>query len=154
MSDMERTRSPHVKLQEFIDCFLEADHKKELESFSEPKLTGSTREAVPDEALRYLALVLLYGIDEKGKDITFVRKKPDQSLCRMSADKFYEIPMPNEEVTVSLFNEIEEMAGMDETKRTGRLIVGLRNDEIDLHVSSTVTDAGEEKILIQLPQLA
>jgi hypothetical protein len=150
----ERTRSPHVKLQEFVDCFLDTDHKKELEIFSDPKLTGPTREEVPDEALRYLALVLLYAIDEKIKDISLIRKQPDSSVCRMAGEKFYEVPTPKEEVMATLFEEIEEMAGMDETKRTGKLILGLKDDQIALKLSSTLTDAGEEKIILQLPQLA
>ena len=154
MSNSERTRSPHVKLQEFMDCFVEADHKKELESFSTSSLTGSMRERVADEALRYLAIVLLYAIDENGKDISFIRKAPDAALCRMSGDKFYDIPAPKEEAVISLFSEIEEMTGMDETKRTGKLVLGLGNDQIELKISSTVTDAREEKIMIQLPSLA
>jgi hypothetical protein len=137
-----------------MDCFVGADHKKELESFKTPSLTGSMREQVADEALRYLAIVILYAIDEKGKDISFIRKAPDAALCRMSGDKFYEIPAPKEEVVASLFSEIEEMAGMDETKRTGTLVLGLGNDQIELKVSSTVTEAREEKIMLQLPSLA
>ena len=154
MNKIERTRSPHVKLQEFIDCFLQTDHKKELENFSEPRLTRSTREKVPDEALRYLALLLLYGLNERVKDISIIRKAPDEAICRMSGERFYEIPGPSEEVISCLFDEIEEMAGMDETKRVGKLVLGLKNDEIDLNISSTLTDLSEEKIMIQLPQLA
>lgn len=154
MDNPERTRSPHVKLQEFVECFVGVDHRKELESFSIPSLTRSMRELVADEALRYLAIVLLYAIDEKGKDISFVRKAPDEAVCRMTGEKFYDIPAPKEEIVASLFSEIEEMAGMDETKRTGKLILGIGNDSIELSISSTVTDAAEEKILIQLPEFA
>ncbi len=154
MSTTDRTRSSHVKLQEFVDCFLNTDHRKELETFSDPKLTKSTREEVPDEALRYLALTLLFAIDEKAKDISFVRKQPDVALCRMAGEKFYDVPVPKEEVVTALFDEIEEMAGLDETKRTGKLVVGLKDSEIGLNISSTVTDSDEEKIIIRLPQLA
>lgn len=154
MDTTERTRSPHVKLQEFVECFLGTDHKKELETFSEPHLTGPTREKAPDEALRYLALLLLYALDERAKDISFVRKAPDAAVCRMTGEQFYDIPAPREEITVALFDQIEEMAGMGSTKRNGRLVVGLKNDEIDLRISSTVSDSGEEKILIQLPRIA
>jgi len=154
MSDMNRTRSPHVKLQEFVDCFLGADHQKALESFSSPHLTGPTQEKVADEALRYLASLLLYGLNERVKDISLVRKEPDAAICRMSGEKFYNIPTPKEEIVACLFDEIDEMAGMDETKRTGKLILGLKNDEIELNIQSTVTDAGEEKIIIHLPDIA
>jgi hypothetical protein len=154
MSDMSRTRSPHMKLQEFVDCFLGSDHKKELESFSSPHLTGSTQEKVSDEALRYLAILLLYGLDERVKDISLVRKEPDAALCRMAGEKFHSVPMPKEEIVASLFDEIEEMSGMDETKRTGKLVVGLKNDEITLNIHSTVTDNAEEKIIIHLPDIA
>lgn len=154
MDNPERTRSPHVKLQEFIDCFMDVDHRKELESFSTPSLTRSMREAPAEEALRYLAIVLLYAIDEKAKNVSFVRKAPDAALCRMAGEKFYHIPAPKEEIVVSLFSGIEEMAGMDETRRTGKLVLGIGNDSIELAVSSTVTDAGEEKVLVHLPEFA
>ncbi|MBI4832063.1 MAG: hypothetical protein HY801_11045, partial [Candidatus Lindowbacteria bacterium] len=117
---IQRTRSPHVKLQEFLDCFLDSDHKKELEEFSTPQLRNRLREDFPDEALRYFALVLLYGIDVGAKDISFVRKAPDRALCRMAGEQFYDLPAPAEEVMASLFDEIEEMTGMDETKRKGK----------------------------------
>ena len=154
MNNTTRTRSSHVKLQEFLECFLNTDHKKELETFSSPRLAGPTREEVADEALRYFAVLLLYGLSERVKDISIVRKEPDAAACRMTGEKFYDIPAPREEVVTSLFDAIEEMAGMDETKRVGKLIIGLNNDEIDLSISSTLADAGGEKIMIQLPALA
>jgi hypothetical protein len=151
---IQRTRSPHVKLQEFLACFLDTDHRKELEEFSTPQLRKRIREDVSDEALRYFALVLLYGIDVGANDISIVRKAPDRALCRMTGEKFYNIPTPAEEVVASLFEEIEDMTGIDETKRKGKLVVGVKNEEIDLDVFSGVTDSGEEKITIQLPSLA
>jgi len=154
MSDMNRTRSPHVKLQEFADCFLGSDHQKALESFSAPHLTGPTREKPADEALRYLAILLLYGLNERVKDISLVRKAPDAGVCRMSGEKFYSIPMPKEEIVTCLFDEIEEMSGMDETKRTGKLVLGLKNDQVELAIHSTLTDKGEEKMMIHLPDIA
>ncbi len=154
MVDISRTRSPHAKLQEFLDCFLDTDHRKELEDFSTPQLARPTREEFPDEALRYLAVLLLYGLSERVEDISLVRKAPDEVVCRMSGEQFYDVPTPREEVVTSLFSEIEEMAGMDTSRRIGRLIVGLKNDEIELKISSVLSDAGEEKILIHLPTVA
>lgn len=154
MVQTDNIRSAHMKLQEFINCFLGTDHKKELENFSTPRLTGPTREEVADEALRFFAITLLYGIDEKVGDISFVRRTPDGGVCRMSGEKFYEFPLPKEEIVTCLFEEIEEMTGMDSTKHTGQIILGLQNDEFALRVSSGATDAGEQKMLIQLPQLA
>ncbi|MBI5117064.1 hypothetical protein HZA56_11375 [Candidatus Poribacteria bacterium] len=151
---IQRTRSPHVKLQEFLDCFLDSNHRKELEDFSTPQLRKRIREDVPEEALRYFALVLLYGIDVQAKDISIVRKAPDHALCRMTGEKFYDVPAPAEEVVATLFEEIEDMTGIDETKRRGKLVIGVKNEEIDLDVFSGVTDSGEEKITIQLPSLA
>jgi len=154
MVETDRTRSPHVKLQEFVECFLNTDHRRELENFSLPRLAGRGREKTPDEALRYLAILLLYGLSERAENISIVRKAPDAAVCRMSGEKLYDIPAPREEIISCLFDEIEEMAGMDETKRKGKLIVGLKNDEVDLGISSTLTDAGEEKIMIHLPAVA
>jgi hypothetical protein len=153
MSDTQRTRSPHAKLEEFIDCFLNTNHKEELESFTLPHLARPTREEAPDEALRYLALVLLYGLNQRVKDISFVRKQPGRMITRMSGDKFYDVPAPKEEVAEHLFEEIEEMAGIDGTKRNGKLVVGIKNDQVNLKISSLMTDADEEKILIQLPKV-
>jgi type II secretory ATPase GspE/PulE/Tfp pilus assembly ATPase PilB-like protein len=154
MDSTQRTRSPHVKLQEFLDCYLQSDFKEELEHFSEPHLTGSIREEIPDEALRYFALVLLYAIEERVQDISFVRKAPDSAVCRMIGDNFYEVPAPREEIISALFEEIEEMTGMDTTRRKGKLILGLKDSEIDLEILSTISNEKEEKILIHLPPFA
>ncbi len=154
MTDIARTRSPHMKLQEFMDCFLDTDFKSRLESFSTPKLTGPTREEIPDEALRYLAIVLLYGLSERVENISFVRGEPDSAVCRMAGENLYDIPAPREEIMTSLFEQVEEMAGLEGSKRDGRLIIGLKNDEIDLRISSAVADGGGEKLIITLPAIA
>jgi len=154
MDSTQRTRSPHVKLQEFLECHLQSDFRQELEHFSEPHLTGSIREEVPDEALRYFALVLLYAIEERVQEVSFVRKAPDAAVCRMVGDQYYDVPAPKEEIMAALFEEIEDMTGMSGTKRKGRLILGLQDSEIDLEITSSVTDEGEEKLLIHLPPLA
>ncbi|GAB4336164.1 MAG: hypothetical protein Kow0099_08990 [Candidatus Abyssubacteria bacterium] len=152
---MERLRSPHVKLQEFLDCFLETDYRKELKRFDRPESLGAVREEdTADEALRYLALVLLYAIDEKAKDIVLATHQPHGSVVKMSGDRFYELPLVERKVLTTLFDEIEEMTGMNEDKRTGKLVVGLRDSEIDLNVTSKAEDSGERKILIQLPQIS
>jgi hypothetical protein len=154
MTDIARTRSPHVKLQEFMDCYLGTDLKDRLESFSSPKLTGPTREEIPDEALRYLAIALLYGLSERVENISFVRGAPDLAVCRMVGEDLYDIPAPREEIITSLFEQVEEMAGLEGSKRDGRLIIGLKNDEIDLRISSAVADSGGEKLIITLPAIA
>jgi hypothetical protein len=154
MDNSQRTRSPHLKLEEFLDCYLESDYKNELDHFSEPQLTGSIREDVPDEALRYLALVLLYAIEERVQHVSLIHKGPNISICGMIGESYYEVPTPSEEIMTALFRELKEMTGMDENRQRGKLAIGLRNDQIELKISSTRTDAGEEKVVIYLPPLA
>lgn len=154
MDSTQRTRSPHVKLQEFMDCYLETDYEKELENFSQPKVMGSIREEAPDEALRYLALVLLYALEERAEDISFIRKSAYQWLCAMTGERSYEVPPAEAEVMSAMLEEIKEMVGIDETKRKGELIVGLKNDQLDLTITSSVSHSGEENIVIHLPPLA
>ncbi len=149
---VERLRSPHVKLQEFMDCFLETDYEKELERFSDPGSVGAMREETADEALRYFALVLLHAINEKAKDI-ILATHGHESIVKIAGDRFYELPVIEKDVLSALFDEIEEMTGMSEGKRTGRLVVGLRDSELDLNVTSKVEKSGERKVLIQLPQV-
>ncbi len=154
MDSTQRTRSPHVKLQEFMDCYLETEYDKELKNFSQPKVMGSIREEAPDEALRYFALVLLYAMEERVEDISFTRKSAYRWLCSMTGEKTYEVPPAEAEVMSAMFEEIKEMVGIDETKRKGKLILGLKNDQLDLTITSSATPSGEESIVVHLPPLA
>ncbi len=154
MDSTQRTRSPHVKLQEFMDCYLETDYGKQLENFSQPKAVGSIREEAPDEALRYLGLMLLYALEERVEDISFTRRSAHQWVCEMRGEQFYVVPSAEAGVMSALFEEVKEMTGIDETKRKSQLMVGLKDSLLDLTITSSVTPSGEESIVIHLPPLA
>jgi hypothetical protein len=53
-----------------------------------------------------------------------------------------------------MFEEIKQMSGIDEKRKKGKLVVGLKNDQINLAITSSSVNSGGEKIVIHLPSLA
>ena len=65
-------RNYHQRLQEFCDCFMETDFKKELEAAS--KGVSGDPSGDPDElGLKFLGITLLYGANEEAKRISLQR---------------------------------------------------------------------------------
>ena len=86
-------RNYHQRLQEFCDCFMETDFKKELEAAS--KGVSGDPSGDPDElALKFLGLVILYGANEDAKKITLQRSREGKSLFSVEARGNYQLPPP------------------------------------------------------------
>lgn len=86
-------RNYHQRLQEFCDCFMETDFKKELEAAS--KGASGDPSGDPDElALKFLGLAILYGANEDAKKITLQRSREGKSLFAVEARGNYQLPRP------------------------------------------------------------
>jgi hypothetical protein len=62
-------RSYHLRLQEFCDCFMETDFRKELEKASKG-VSGDPGGDPEELALKFLGLTLLDGANEEAKKIS------------------------------------------------------------------------------------
>ena len=72
-------RNYHQRLQEFCDCYLETDPKKELEKAAKG-ISGDPSGDLDELALKFLGLGIFYGATEKAKKISIERSKEGKVL--------------------------------------------------------------------------
>ena len=72
-------RNFHQRLQEFCDCYLETDPKKELEKAAKG-ISGDPSGDLDELALKFLGLGIFYGASEKAKKISIQRSKDGKVL--------------------------------------------------------------------------
>ncbi|MCJ7782375.1 MAG: hypothetical protein MUP41_00455, partial [Desulfobacterales bacterium] len=90
-------RNYHQRLQEFCDCYMETDPKKELEKASKG-ISGDPGGDLDELALKFLGLGIFYGISEKAKNISIQRSKDGRVLFIIEARGQYQLPPPSREV--------------------------------------------------------
>ena len=59
-------RNYHLRLQEFCDCYMETDPKKELEKAAKG-VSGDPGGDLEEHALKFLGLMIFDGVSEKAK---------------------------------------------------------------------------------------
>jgi hypothetical protein len=148
---MKEERNYHLRLQEFCDCYMETDPKKELEKAA--KGVSGDPAGDPDEhALKFLGLSIFYGASEKAKSISLQRSKEGKVLLSVDARGKYQLPPPNTKLAdriISIGRSITHIEG-DQGKLP--VAMGLRNDRIDLTFQFD-RKAGEETFSILFPEL-
>jgi len=144
-------RNYHQRLQEFCDCFMETDPKKELEKAARG-ISGDPGEDLDELAIKFLGLGIFYGASEKANKISLDRSKDGKSLFTIEAKGKYQLPPPGPEVTERIISIARSITGAD--RDTGEVPVsfGLRNDRIELKFRFNRTPGGET-FSIQFPEL-
>ncbi len=135
-------RNYHQRLQEFCDCFMETDFKKELEAAS--KGASGDPGGDPDElALKFLGLAILYGANEDAKKITLQRSREGKSLFSVEARGNYQLPPPGAQVADRIFSIARSIAHIDEDQGEEPLSLGLRNDRMEITLQFDRKRGGE-----------
>ena len=135
-------RNYHQRLQEFCDCFMETDFKKELEAAS--KGVSGDPSGDPDElALKFLGLVILYGANEDAKKITLQRSREGKSLFSVEARGSYQLPPPGAQVADRIFSIARSITHLDEDQGKEPLSLGLRNDRMEITLQFDRKKGGE-----------
>ena len=139
---MTTERSYHLRLQEFCDCFMETDPKKELEKAS-AGISGDPTGDLDELALKFLGLSIFYGASEKAKNIMLQRSKDGKVLFTVDAKGKYQLPPPSPRVADRVIYIARSITHIDEDKGKLPVSMGLRNDRIDLTFQFDRTSEGE-----------
>jgi hypothetical protein len=124
-------RNYHQRLQEFCDCYMETDPKKELEKASK-EVSGDPSGDLDELALKFLGLGIFYGATEKAQKISIKRSKDGKVTFSVESRGKYQLPPPSPQVAdriISISRSITHING-DQGKEPVSL--GLRNDRIEL----------------------
>lgn len=124
-------RNYHLRLQEFCDCFMETDYKKELEVASKG-ISGDPSGDLDELGLKFFGLTLLYGANEEARKISLERSKGGKVLFSVEARGNYQLPPPSAQVADRVFAIARSITHIDEEQGESLLSLGLRNDRMEL----------------------
>ena len=125
---MAQTESPHLRLQQQIDC--------QLEIMPRPVLLAWEREGWKEEPgtdadeapLKYLALVLLDAIEERAVRMSIDK---DEGVT-VYGSSTYMLPKAPSFIIARGLEILREVTGIQGPSGQGSLSLGIRNDSLDL----------------------
>jgi hypothetical protein len=126
---MERiSRNYHARLQEMCDCYMETDYRKEMEV-----MASESSADVEEDALKYLALSILYATTEKAKKLSFKKKKGEPKVT-VKAEEKMELPTPPGEIADKIFEIMRSVTHLEGEKGREPFSLGLRDGSMELGV--------------------
>jgi hypothetical protein len=144
-------RNYHQRLQEFCDCYLEGDPKKELERASKG-VSGDPSGDLDELALKFLGLVIFYGASEKAKKVSIQRSKDGKVSFTVEAGGQYQLPPPSVQVADRIISIARSITHIDADQGKELVSMGLRNDRIDITFQFN-RKAEDETFSILFPEL-
>ena len=136
----------HLKLQEMCDCYMETDFLANMQG-----MAGAESKDIEEDAVKYLALAILYAITRKAAKLS-LKKKGDELSVRIKADQKEDLPQPSAVVVDKVFQIMREILHIDEDKGEMDLSLGLRTGEVNVHVK--VKGQGDQQSLkVKFPAL-
>lgn len=137
----------HLKLMEMCDCYLETDYAATIHKVADAP-SGDTQE----DALRYLALALLFTLSEKARQLSLKRKNDKITVTiKHDAEKIALRP-PARHVFEKIIALMRAILHLDEDKGGLPLTLGLKNDRVEVQVKVERT-ADKETLKIKFPEL-
>jgi len=124
-------RSYHLRLQEFCDCFMETDFRKELERASKG-VSGDPGGDPEELALKFLGLALLYGANEEAKKISLQKSKEGKILFSVEARGNYQLLAPSAHLAERVFSLARSMVHLDKDQGKIPFSLGLRNSSLEV----------------------
>jgi hypothetical protein len=148
---MKDDRNFHQRLQEFCDCFMETDPKKELEKAAQG-VSGDPGMDPDELALKFLGLGIFYGTTEKAKRISLQRSKDGTVHFSIESRGSYQLPPPSSDLTNRIINIARSITHIDSDQGSEPVSLGLRNDRLDITFRFD-RKQGEESFSILFPEL-
>ena len=148
---MALERNYHLRLQEFCDCYMETDPKKELEKAS-AGISGDPAGDLDELALKFLGLTIFYGASEKAKQISLHRSKEGKVLFTVEAKGKYQLPPPSPRVADRVIFIGRSITHVEKDQGKLPVSMGLRNDRVDLSFQFDRKPEGES-FTVSFPEL-
>ena len=124
-------RNYHQRLQEFCDCYMETDPKKELERAAKG-ISGDPSGDLDELALKFLGLGIFYGASEKAKKVSIQRSKEGKVLFTVDSRGQYQLDPPSTQVADRVISIARAITHMDKDHGKEPVSMGLRNDRMDI----------------------
>jgi hypothetical protein len=138
---MADTESPHLRLQQQIDCQLETNPREALSAWEKNGWKDEPGTDIDEAPLKYMALVMLDAIEERATRFTMDK---DEGVS-VHADSTYVLPKAPAHVIARGLEILREITGMQGGQAEGKLSLGIRNDSLELVIQK---DRGQHTISI------
>lgn len=125
---MENTESPHLRLQQQIDCQLEVKPRNALETWEKTGWNEEPGTDLDEAPLKYMALVLLEAIEERA--VRFAVDK-DNGVT-VYGDTTYSLPKAPTHFIARGLEIVREITGLEGPAGKGVLSLGIRNDSVEV----------------------
>ena len=142
---LKDARNLHTRLQEMCDCYMDTDYGKELK-----KMASGIGEDLEEEALKYLALSILFTITNSGKKLSIKRKKRKQKVTVKAQEKMA-LPSPAPEITEKIFEIMRSITHLEGEKGKEPFSLGLRDSRVELEITLKKKD-DEESLKFSFPK--
>jgi hypothetical protein len=142
---MKDTNSLHLKLQEYTDCFAEADPSRELRRIASRGIAGDKTQDMTELALKYLSLAILAGVNTGADKVFFTCRGDQNGSCFLAGEEETRLPTPPTGVTQEIIGILRRITGLEPDRAYGSLVCGIRNDRLVMDVG--VARAGERETL-------
>ena len=139
---MVTERNYHLRLQEFCDCFMETDPKKELEKAS-AGISGDPSGDLDEHALKFLGLSIFYGASEKAKQVTLQKSKEGKVLFTVDAKGKYQLSPPGAKLADRVISIARAITHIEKDQGKLPVSMGLRNDRMDITFHFDRKEGGE-----------
>jgi hypothetical protein len=148
---MKDERNYHLRLQEFCDCYMETDPKKELERAAKG-VSGDPGGDLDEHALKFLGLAIFYGASEKAKSVSLQRSKEGKVSFAVDAKGKYQLLAPGTKVADRIISIGRSITHIDTDQGKLPVSLGLRSDRIEVTFQFD-RKAGNEAFSILFPEL-
>jgi hypothetical protein len=148
---MKDPKSLHLKLQEYADCYSEADAGRELKEISKKGAGGEVTGDMTDVALKYLSNSILHGIEEEAQKLQISRDGDMEGDCKLIGKKETMLPKPPIGLAREMMGIVRCITGLEADSGESKLAYGVRNDRLEIDV--TVHKSGEKEVMgLTLPR--
>jgi len=142
---MANVESPHLRLQQQIDCQLEIVPRDALAEWAREGWKEVPGTDVDEAPLKYMALVLLDAVEERAVRLSVDK---DEGVT-VYGDKSYDLPKAPAHFIARGLEILRQITGMEGGAAQGTLSLGIRSDSLDLIIQK---EAG--KHIINIPGVA
>lgn len=140
-------RTPHLKLQEMCDCYLNTDFSKHLTAMASVNSTDFM-----EDGYKYLALALLEATTQKAKELSFEKSSDFVTVRIKVADRNIDLLPPAQELVGAVMSIIRHIIHLEEDEGKSPLVLGLKNGQLDLSVKMK-KEKNTESLTIWFPEL-
>ncbi len=134
----------HLKLQEMCDCYMETDFLAAMQS-----MAGAASKDIEEDAIKYLALSIMFAITEKAEKLAF-EKKGEELKAKIKNGSKQKLPVPSAEILDKVFAIMRSILHIETDRGELDFSLGLRSGEVNVKIKIE-REGAEQSLKIKFP---